>query len=81
MQRIHMCVDIRGVLRWPDRQLAGMFTDDDGRKMKGHEVRDKLLDCLAEGKKVLPMGQCEGFDYQTGCPGHERKSEDPNVEN
>jgi hypothetical protein len=28
--KVHMCVDIKGVLRWPDKKLAGMFTDKNG---------------------------------------------------
>ncbi len=69
---IHMCVDIAGVLRWPDNKLKGMFTHDNGQRPKtGREVRDFLKLQLAMGKRVLPMGKCEGFDYQTGCPGHE----------
>lgn len=67
----HMCVDIRGVLGWKDRDLKGMFRHDDGRSMSAAEIRDALYDELAKGHRVLPMSQdCEGFDFQTGCPGH-----------
>jgi hypothetical protein len=32
-----------------------------------------LMECLQKGWEVLPLGQpCEGFSYQTGCPGHEQ---------
>jgi hypothetical protein len=48
-----------------------MFAEDDGRKMSGAAVREELLDYLSEGKKVLPtVADCEGFSYETGCPGH-----------
>jgi hypothetical protein len=68
----HMCVDIEGVLRWPDRKLAALFSDDDGTKRSGKYVRDWLKLQLAQGKKVLPMcKECKGFDYINGCPGHE----------
>jgi hypothetical protein len=31
----------------------------------------RLMEC-GFGRRVLPMSdECEGFDYQTGCPGHE----------
>jgi hypothetical protein len=66
---VHMCVDIEGVLRWSDRDLAKLFTED-GAHRSGAYVRDWLRLQLAQGKRVLPMGKCEGFDYQTGCPGH-----------
>lgn len=70
MKVIHCCIDIRGVLRWGDAGLRGMFMKD-GRKMKGAEVREYLLDQLEAGRKMLPMGEpCEGFSFATGCPGH-----------
>jgi hypothetical protein len=47
-----------------------LFTDD-GVKKPGKVVRDWLKLKLAQGKRVLPMGQaCDGFSYLTGCPGH-----------
>ena len=71
---VHMCVDIEGVLRWSDRELAKLFTADNGATMRGHYVRDWLKLQLAQGKRVLPMGKpCEGFSYETGCPGHPTK--------
>ncbi len=67
-----MCVDIAGVLRWSDKELQGLFSADDGSRRPGREVRDWLRLQLAHGKRVLPMGEpCDGFSYQTGCPGHE----------
>jgi hypothetical protein len=66
----HMCVNIEGVLRWPDSQLSKLFTED-GKRKNGRYVRDWLKLQLNQGKRVLPMGEaCEGFSYQTGCPGH-----------
>ena len=69
-----MCVDIRGMLRRPDRELRGC-TDDDGRKLTPRQVREALMDELAKGRKVLPFGPiCEGFSFETGCPGHENET-------
>jgi hypothetical protein len=35
------------------------------------EAIEWLYDELAKGRRVLPMGPpCEGFSYETGCPGH-----------
>jgi hypothetical protein len=74
---IHMCVDIEGVMRWPDKDLARMFSDD-GIRRSGKYVRDWLKLQLAQGKRVLPMGKpCEGFSYTDGCPGH--PDESPNA--
>lgn len=67
----HVCADIRGMLRWDGRKLNGALLRDDGSKMSADEVREVLYDCLAKGWKVLPVGNpCEGFSYETGCPGH-----------
>jgi hypothetical protein len=40
--------------------------------MNGDEAWNALADELAKGHRVIPVGDaCEGFSYQTGCPGHE----------
>lgn len=68
---IHMSVSIEGVLRWPDKDLRNMFTDDAGNRQPANLVRDFLKLELAKGRRVLPMGEpCEGWSYETGCPGH-----------
>lgn len=69
----HLCLDVRGALHnWSDRQMKGVFNHDDGRKMTPHEAREALMDEIAKGHEVIPCGPvCEGFDYQTGCPGHD----------
>jgi len=73
---IHMTVCIEGVLRWPDKDLRNLFRDEHGNKKSGRCVRDWLRLQLHNGKKVLPLGEpCEGFSYETGCPGHAVKKE------
>lgn len=74
MSRIHhMQIDIAGCLRnHTDRQLGRMFHGEDGSTMTGPQVRDWLRLQLAHGKRLLPCADnCEGFDFQTGCPGHD----------
>lgn len=65
----HMCVDIEGVLRWSNGKIAKLFTDE-GEHKPGSVVRAWLKLQLAQGKRVLPMGECDTFSFQTGCPGH-----------
>lgn len=36
----------------------------------GDELDRYLREQLALGRKVLPMGNCDNFDYQKGCRGH-----------
>lgn len=73
---VHCCIDVRGLLksaRFPS-DYVGMCKHDDGRPMSPDEARDALFDQLAQGREVIPFGPaCEGFDYTTGCPGHEQK--------
>lgn len=65
----HLCVNIDGLLR--RRITKGLITRDDGSECSGREGRAWLLEQKALGRRVLPFGDpCDGFDYQTGCPGH-----------
>ena len=80
----HMCVSVRGVLRWPDRKLvsdwSGCITDGAGKSLKtAFEIREFWMDHLAKGHEVIPLGEpCEGFDYGgKGCPGHPMPDEEP----
>jgi hypothetical protein len=59
------------MLRWPDKRLAGLMTFENGVPMTGRQVRDSLKIAKLSGWKVIPVGdKCEGFSYETGCPGH-----------
>lgn len=66
----HMAVDIAGMLQWK-KNLRGVICEDNGAQWTDKMVRDYLKECLAKGWKLLPVNpKCEGFDHQTGCPGH-----------
>jgi hypothetical protein len=71
----HVCIDVRGAIRnaHDENSTARCFTHDDGRPATLDEGLDFLMDQLAAGRNVIPMGEaCEGFDYSGGgCPGHE----------
>jgi len=65
-----MGVDIKGaLLNWKKKQLA-CIEHDDGQPMKPRAARMWLLEQLEQGRKVLPMGSCDNWDYQKGCQGH-----------
>lgn len=74
---IHMCISVRGMLNWSDaetrRNLKSIKKDDGTRFADIREFRRMLMDELAAGHEKLPLHNppCEGFDYRTGCPGHE----------
>jgi len=71
---LHMRLDVRGALsNWDNRKLkalASCFTVDGKQLQTAAECRSFLLDCLEEGKRFLPMGECEGFWDKQMCPGH-----------
>jgi hypothetical protein len=66
--KYHLCLDIRGAL---NNGRTDGFRHDDGRPMTKQEGRDALYDELAKGRRMIPLGECDNFDYQKGCLGHE----------
>lgn len=71
-RKIHLCISIQGILDQHKRKKIKCLVHENGRPMTDPEAREFLAECLAEGKLVLPMSdECEGFSYQTGCPGHD----------
>lgn len=64
-------MNIKGSLRnFKRRKMTGLLEDDDGRELSDSEVRKYLAECLNKGWRVIPCGDCDNFDYQTGCKGH-----------
>ena len=77
----HMALDIEGFMstaKYP-RQYKHMFKHDDGRTMTAEEARAELFRQLRMGRKLIPMGPCEGFDFENGCPGHETAANHPST--
>jgi len=77
IRTIHMCISVRGLLSRTDSELKKIMkscTKDDGTNWSSvHEFRNDLFDLIASGKEVMPMGECDNFDYKKGCQGHEVK--------
>lgn len=72
---IHLSLDIDGGIQ-NARLLKGCITVD-GRVLNTvKEIRAFLYEQKAMGRKVLPMGDCDNFDYQTGCKGHQVEDEE-----
>ena len=68
-KRIHLCLDIEGGII-NAKELRGCIKVDGKTLNTVKEVRDFLKGQLAMGRRVLPYGECDNFDYQTGCKGH-----------
>lgn len=70
---VHLSISVSGALRhWRGKEWRHVFFEKEtGRSLTPDEVRTYLLECQTKGWSVIPMGdECEGFDHQTGCPGH-----------
>ena len=68
----HMCMSIEGAIL-NAKTLKGCITVDGYTFQTVKEIRDFMKGELSKGRRVLPMGKCSNFCYQTGCKGHERK--------
>ena len=68
----HTCMSIDGA-RLNAKMLKGCITVDGYTLQTVKEIRDFMKGELAKGRRVLPMGKCSNFCYQTGCKGHERQ--------
>lgn len=66
----HFCVSVRGTLR--NRNFGGMSYKD-GKSMTEFEAFEALCDELSQGHEVLPLEECDNFDYKKGCLGHWEK--------
>lgn len=76
---IHCCLDIEGGIR-NARLLKGVISVD-GRTLDNvKDIKTFLRGQLAMGRRVLPMGDCDNFDYQTGCKGHALEIDDDATE-
>lgn len=71
----HCCFNIEGVLcNLRKKKLEGLFKYDDGTPVPAATARKHLKKHLTMGGRVLPYGECDNFDYETGCKGHPAES-------
>jgi len=70
----HLTLNIQGALRWPDKMLTNLFINNETKRpLTAGEARIYLTQELNSGKLKLPLGDCNNFDFQKGCPGHQDK--------
>ena len=68
----HLCADIEEAIE-NAMELRCCLTDENGKELYTVAmVREYLRGQLAKGRKYLPYGVCDNFDYQTGCKGHKK---------
>ena len=76
----HMSVNLQGLLDHHKGKKIRIMEDDNGRIMSDREARNEIGKLLALGHKLMPCGQCEGFDpFGGGCPGHPIKEIDVDI--
>ena len=69
----HLATTLRDYVECPWK-LKYCLTVNGKRLKTTKEVLEFLQEQLAMGHELYPLDEsCEGFDYKTGCPGHEIK--------
>jgi len=67
----HMSTNIEGMLRNMKGRKINFLDDDNGKALSDKEARTAIAKLQALGHKLIPSGDCEGFDpFGGGCPGH-----------
>lgn len=67
----HICTNIEGLLRNMKGRKINFLSDDEGNPLSDAEARRNIAELQAKGHKLIPSGDCEGFDpFGGGCPGH-----------
>lgn len=66
----HLCLSVSGALKnWTKKEWAAVAKDNN---TTADHVKEQFRIYDFESKKVIPFNDpCDGFSYETGCPGHE----------
>lgn len=67
---IHVCQSVEGALRnWKKADWRSVARAN-GWSIE--QTKEVFWQYMREGKRVIPIGEmCEGFSYESGCPGHQ----------
>lgn len=65
---VHVCLCIEGALK---QRSITWLEDDNGNPLSTKEAKRLLREELAKGKKYLVSGNCDNFDAEGRCMGHE----------
>lgn len=59
---------------WSNKMFKNILRDSETGEYISPEMARKQFELWRfEGKRVVPMSdECEGFSFETGCPGHEK---------
>jgi hypothetical protein len=74
-QHFHISISISGMMKYSreefESEYGGVFEDDNGNALTYDEVMSELKKEIEKGHRLIPCGNCDNFDYQRGCQGHE----------
>ena len=66
-----MSTNIEGLLRNMKGKKINFMSDDNGNDLSDKDARKGIAELQKLGHKLIPSGDCEGFDpFGGGCPGH-----------
>lgn len=75
--KYHIHINIKGAMRNAEEYIGVVIVD--GKKLQTvEEVKQFFQSQLDLGRRILPVGECDNFDYQRGCRGHEIKEDKQN---
>lgn len=69
--KLHISTSIQGLLNNYKNRNLGNIIIKDGAYLNGKDARKYLNQALKDGWKLLPSDECNNFDPQKGCLGHE----------
>lgn len=67
--RYHICLNIEGALKQPDKSLDGSLVDDAGRELTGAEVKAFLIEQRRKYGYTHYTG-CDNMNEEGRCAGH-----------
>lgn len=78
IETVHLSQSITGpLLNWTSsdwQNATKWITKKDGSAYSARELKMLFIQELSKGHEVIPMGDCDNFDYKRGCLGHTAKS-------
>ena len=72
--KTHLCQSITGpLMAWTKKDWKAAtrwIKRKDGTAYTADELKGEFIKELAQGHEVIPIGECDNFDYKKGCMGH-----------
>lgn len=70
--KMHYSVEINYAIEQVNilQRFFGQFATNDNKLQTFDDCKKFLQGQLELGRRVLPYGACDNFDYQRGCMGH-----------